>query len=132
LQFARPLDGVNVLYGCAERSPSTPEGVLGMSLSPDEQRLLEGIESGLWFDDPTLPEKLNFQPEEHFRRCQVGYAHALLWLGMSLALTGYGVVHEVLAVGVLLIFSGFGFLALAGGRLRQFRPPGLKTPRHPS
>jgi hypothetical protein len=76
-----------------------------MSLSPGEQQLLDGIETGLRTQDPTFPAKLTFGTAKRYRRRQTGLTHGWLWLGMIMTLTGFGLVHEKTAAGVMLILS---------------------------
>jgi len=93
-----------------------------MSLSPHEQEVLDAIEIGLQAEDPYFPARLSFGTDNHRHR-QILLAHGCLWLGMVLTLTGFGLVHQALAAGVLLIVYGAGILILALIRLVQLRPP---------
>jgi hypothetical protein len=67
--------------------------------------------------------KLNFMAAKRHIRHQTVIAHGCLWLGMSMALTGSGLVHVVLAAGVLLILNGFGLLVMATVAVVQLRSP---------
>jgi hypothetical protein len=49
---------------------------------------------------------------------------------MVLALTGFGLVHQALAAGVMLILYGAGILILTLIRLLHLRPP-ISTGRRP-
>lgn len=102
-----------------------------MSLSPDEQQLLDGIETGLRSEDPTFPAKLTFGTAERYRRRQTGLTHGCLWLGMCITLTGFGLVHDKTTAGAMLILFGAGFLILALVRLLQLSPPTCRVPRPP-
>ena len=64
-----------------------------------------------------------FGTENRYQRRQTVLAHGCLWLGMVLTLTGFGLVHQALAAGVLLIIYGAGILVLTLIRLLQLRPP---------
>jgi hypothetical protein len=101
-------------------------------LSRDEQELLDGIEAGLRNEDAAFPARLTFRTAERHRRRQAVLAHGSLWLGMVLALIGFGLVHEERVAGALLILYGSGFLILALIRLLRLYPTASKTSRPPS
>ena len=94
-----------------------------MPLSGYEQRLLDGIETGLRGDDPAFAAKLTFDAagRRRRRRRQGLLSHALLWLGIFLSLAGIGVVHDALAEGVLLILYGIGILLFTLVRLAHHK-----------
>ena len=93
-----------------------------VTLSRDEQRLLDGIETGLRAADPAFAAKLTVEAADRDRRRQVGMAHGCLWLGMFMTLAGFALVHEVLAAGVLFILYGTGSLISALVTMWQLRP----------
>jgi hypothetical protein len=84
-----------------------------MPLSRDEQRLLAGIETGLRADDPAFAAKLSPGTTDPHRHHETALAHACLWVGMCMTLTGFALVHQVPAAGALLIFYGTGILLSA-------------------
>ena len=92
-----------------------------MTLSRDEQRLLDGIETGLRAADPAFAAKLTLEAAARYRRRQVGMAHGCLWLGMFMTLAGFALVHQVLAAGVLVILYGTGTLISALSAVWQLR-----------
>jgi DUF3040 family protein len=103
-----------------------------MPLSREEQRVLDAIENGFQVDDPVFAAKLNFTAtRRHFRR-QTVLAHGCLWLGMFMTLTGFGLVHDVLGAGVLLILYGLGLLVMATVAVVQLRSPVGGSPRRRS
>jgi hypothetical protein len=65
-----------------------------MPLSREEQRVLDSIENGLQTGGPVFAAKLNFMGTKRHIRRQTVLAHGCLWLGMFMALTGFGLVHE--------------------------------------
>ena len=95
---------------CAGHLRLTQEGALAMPLSRHEQEVLDAIETGLQVDDPDFSARLSFGTENRYQRRQTLLAHGCLWLGMVLTLTGFGLVHQALAAGVLLIVYGAGIL----------------------
>lgn len=102
-----------------------------MPLSRVEQECWDSIENGLQVDDLVFAAKLNFMAAKRHIRRQTVIAHGCLWLGMFMALTGSGLVHEVLAAGVLLILNGFGLLVMATVAVVQLRSP-VGSPRRRS
>jgi glucose uptake protein GlcU len=92
-----------------------------MALSGDEQRLLDGIETGLRSTDPAFAVKLTLEAAASYRRRQVGLVHGCLWLGMFMTLAGFALVHQVLAAGVLVILYGTGTLIFALSAVWQLR-----------
>jgi Protein of unknown function (DUF3040) len=100
-----------------------------MPLSPDEQRLLNGIEHGLRDQDPVLAAKLTVDGADRSRRPRVAVAHGCLWLGMCLTLIGFALVHEVQAAGVMLIVYGTGLLVVAMVTITRLHPPTSWFPR---
>jgi hypothetical protein len=92
-----------------------------MTLSRDEQRLLDGIETGLRAADPEFAAKLTLEAADSYRRRQVGLAHGCLLLGMFMTLAGFALAHQVLAAGVLFILYGIGTLISALVTLWQLR-----------
>ena len=101
-----------------------------MTLSRDEQRLLNGIETGLRAADPAFAAKLTLEAAESYRRRQVGVAHGCLLLGMFMTLAGFALLHQVLAAGVLFILYGIGTLISAlvtVWQLRQWDPATRST-----
>jgi hypothetical protein len=94
-----------------------------MPLSREEQRALDSIEEGLQVDDPVFAAKLTLAAtRRHFRR-QTVLAHGCLWVGMFMTLTGFGLVHDILGAGVLLILYGLGLLVMAAVAIVQLRSP---------
>jgi len=93
-----------------------------MPLSPHEQEVLESIETGLQAEDPGFPARLSFGTENSYQRRQTLFAHGCLWLGMVLTLIGFGLIHQALAAGVLVIVYGAGILVLTLIRLLLLRP----------
>jgi len=93
-----------------------------MPLSRYEQRVLDEIAAGVQADDPAFAAHLNLETAAHYRRRQTILAHGCLRLGLFLTLTGFGLVHDALAAGVLLLLYGAGTLISAFVRLRQLRP----------
>jgi len=91
-------------------------------LSRDEQRLLDGIETGLRAADPVFAARLTVEAAGSDRRRRLGLAHGCLWLGMFMALVGFALVHEVLAAGVLFILYGTGSLISALVAMWDLRP----------
>lgn len=99
-----------------------------MPLSWEEQRLLDGIESGLRADEPTFAAKLNlFIP---FRR-QLFLAHGILWLAMCVCLIGFGLMHQVVGAGVILVLNGFGLLIIAIVMVVRLHCPDSRSAHHP-
>jgi hypothetical protein len=92
-----------------------------MTLSRDEQRLLDGIETGLRAADPAFAAKLTLEAADSYRRRRVVLAHGCLWLGMFLALAGFALVHEVPVAGVVFILYGTGTLIFAVVTVWQLR-----------
>jgi len=84
-----------------------------MPLSPHEQYQLNVIETGFREQDPGFAAKLTVTAADRSRRRHLAVAHGCLWLGMVLSLVGFGVVHQVLATGVLLILYGTGVMLFA-------------------
>jgi len=101
-----------------------------MPLSPDEQYLLDAIETGLRNQDPAFATKLTDPDADQARRRSTLIAHACLWLGMSLSLTGFGLVHEMPIAGGLLILYGTVILIYAIVRIVQLRQPASRLPDH--
>ena len=48
-----------------------------------------------------------------------------------MTLTGFGLVHDILGAGVLLILYGFGLLVMAIVAIVQLRSPAIRSPRRP-
>ncbi len=48
-----------------------------------------------------------------------------------MTLTGFGLVHDILGAGVLLILYGFGLLMMAIVAIVQLRSPAIRSPRRP-
>jgi hypothetical protein len=96
-----------------------------MPLSPVERGLLDGIESGLRADDPALVARLGAGPEVPRQRRQTVLTHGCLWLGMCICLTGFGLVHDALTAGIVLILYGSGMLVLALVMTLQSHPPSI-------
>jgi hypothetical protein len=96
--------------------------IVKMPLSRYEQRVLDEIETGIKADYPAFAAKLNLETADLYRRRQTVLAHGCLWLGLFMTLTGFGLVHDVLATGVLLILYGAGTLIFALVRMLQLRP----------
>jgi hypothetical protein len=126
--------GVNVCIGRglegnpAESGHRSEEG--DMPLSPDEQYLLDAIETGLRNQDPAFATKLTDPDADQARRRSTLIAHACLWLGMSLSLTGFGLVHEMPIAGGLLILYGTVILIYAIVRIVLLRQPASRLPDH--
>jgi hypothetical protein len=59
-----------------------------MALSRDEQRLLDGIETGLRAHDPAFAAKLTVDAADLDRHREMVLAHGCLWLGMFMTLVG--------------------------------------------
>jgi len=94
-----------------------------MRLSREEQRVLDSIEDGLRVDDPVFAAKLTFTATRRQFRRQTVLAHGCLWVGMFMTLTGFGLVHDLLGAGVLLILYGLGLLVMAIVAIVQLRSP---------
>ena len=92
-----------------------------MALSWYEQRVLDEIETAMWVDDPVFAASLNLETADHYRRHQTVLAQGCLWFGIFMTLTGFGLVHEEPAPGVLLILYGAGTLIFALVRVCQLR-----------
>jgi len=93
-----------------------------VTLSRDEQRVLDEIETDLRAADPAFAAKLTLEAAASDRRRRLGLAHGCLWLGMFMALAGFALVHEVLAAGVLFILYGTGSVIAALLTMWQLRP----------
>jgi hypothetical protein len=93
-----------------------------VTLSRDEQRVLDEIETGLRAADPAFAAKLTVQAAASDRRRRLGLAHGCLWLGMFMALTGFALVHQVLAAGVLFILYGIASVISALLTMWQLHP----------
>ena len=93
-----------------------------MPLSRYEQQLLAGIETGLRDDDPAFVARLNLTTADRDRQRRVAWAHGCLWVGMIMTLTGFGLLHDALGAGVLLILYGAGTLMFALLRMWVLRP----------
>ena len=102
-----------------------------MPLSREEQRVLDSIEDGLRVDDPMFAAKLALTATRRLFRRQTVLAHGCLWAGMFMTLTGFGLVHDILGVGVLLILYGSGLLVVAIVAIVQVRSPVIRSPRRP-
>ena len=48
-----------------------------------------------------------------------------------MTLTGFGLVHDILRAGVLLILYGLGLLVMAIVAIVQLRSPVIRSPRRP-
>ena len=93
-----------------------------MPLSRDEQRLLDGIETGLRATDPAFAATLTLDAADRYRRQQTVLAHGCLWLGIFMILDGFAIIHQVLAAGVLFILYGTGTLISALVTMWRLRP----------
>jgi hypothetical protein len=109
------------LDGCTVRAADTGRTVR-VTLSRDEQRVLDQIETGLRAADPAFAVKLTVEAAVSDRRRRLGLAHGCLWLGMFMALAGFALVHQVLAAGVLFILYGTASLISALLAMCQLRP----------
>jgi len=94
-----------------------------MPLSREEQRALDSIEEGLQVDDPVFAAKLTFTATRRHLWCLTALAHGCLWVGMLMTLTGFGVGHDVLGAGVLLILYGLVLLVMATVAVVRLRSP---------
>jgi len=93
-----------------------------MPLSRYEQRVLDEIATGVRTDDPAFAKRLNLETAGQYLRRSTVFAHGYLWLGIILTLTGFGLVHDVLGTGVLLILYGAGIMIAGLVRILQLRP----------
>ena len=102
-----------------------------MSLSRQEQELLEGIAYGLHVDDPGFAVTLTFAGTDQRVRRRAALARGGLWAAAVMMLAGVALVGFALSTGVITAACGFGVMLAACLATPPDRPPpGTTSPEN--
>ena len=94
-----------------------------MSLSPDEQVQLDGIEAHIRSTDPSWSTRLNWSAVRRQRRRNIGRCFLLLLVGNLIMIAGAAGVRGVLSVGTLVALAGVAVMVRALLMARALNPP---------
>jgi hypothetical protein len=86
-----------------------------MSLSNEEQHVLDEIESELRRDDPRLADHLESAPTPGQRHRRFVLARCSLIAGVMLMIVGLGTSRGLVSLGALVAWYGLIIVCLAGG-----------------
>ena len=109
-----------------------------MTLSEDEQRTLEAIETGCRREDPGFVARLDLAATRYHSHCVVVMSQCAIWIGGVVVLIGAGLTRGLVSIGALV--ACYGLALILGGSvawLRHHRPttptfvPPLRGRRRP-
>ena len=124
-EIPRRITATRSHHGSGDRTRPRPavRDVNRMSLSPDEQVQLDGIEAHIRSTDPSWSTRLNWSAVRRQRRRTIGRCFLLLLVGNLIMIAGAAGVRGVVSVGTLVALAGFAVIVRALLMARTLNPP---------
>ena len=100
-----------------------------MTLSENEQRTLDAIETGCRREDPGFAARLDLAAARHRRDRAVVMAQCVIWVGWLVLLIGAGMARGPVSIGA--VVACYGLALIVAGTVTWLRNHGPRRPTPP-